>query len=97
MSPRTFQLLAVVAALVCLAGGFAGGWFLRGPGNSSSSSSGTPQAPSSTLTLVGARSLNAVTPTAAERLRLERGREVCAYLKATALHREGAEPAEPRP
>jgi molybdate/tungstate transport system substrate-binding protein len=62
MSPRTFQLLAVVAALVCLAGGFAGGWFLRGPGNSSSSSSGTPQAPSSTLTLVGAGSLNAVMP-----------------------------------
>jgi molybdopterin-binding protein/molybdate transport repressor ModE-like protein len=35
----------------------------------------------------------AVTPTAAERLRLEPGREVWAYLKATALHREGAEPA----
>ncbi|MCI4362802.1 MAG: substrate-binding domain-containing protein [Thermoplasmata archaeon] len=63
MSPRTFKLFAVLAAVVCLAGGFAGGWLLRGPG--SSSNGGTPPTSGSTLTLVGAGSLNAVLPSIA--------------------------------
>ncbi|MCI4346303.1 MAG: substrate-binding domain-containing protein [Thermoplasmata archaeon] len=62
MSPRTFKLLAVLAAVVCLAGGLAGGWFLRGPSSSSNSNGTTPPASGSTLTLVGAGSLNAVLP-----------------------------------
>ncbi|MCI4340900.1 MAG: substrate-binding domain-containing protein [Thermoplasmata archaeon] len=60
MSPRSMQVLGLLAVVVALGAGLAAGWLARGPG-ASSNSSGSP-ASTSTLQIVGAGSLNAVLP-----------------------------------